>query len=357
MNSNMKKITSGIVMLALLVTVPFAIQSCTDGKAGGNVIPKSTEPVPVTVMKLQKTMDHAVIRVSGQLTTDDETILGFKTGGIIKAVFVKEGDRVKKGQLLAELDLTEINALVSQARHGYEKANRDLNRARNLFKDSVATLEQLQNAETGLAMAKEQLEAATFNLSFSEIHAPANGYVLRKFANAGQVVGIGDPILLTNGAGAGNWILKAGVSDRQWAALRKNEEAIVKIDAFPGQEFRGVVLRKSESADSRTGTFTLEVAIASREKFASGMFGTAEIITGEMQTSWRVPYESVLDANGNEGYVFVTNDLKTATRKQVTIQSFDGEAIRIAQGLEDGDVLILSGSAYLSDQSPITIIK
>ena len=164
-------------------------------------------------------------------------VLAFKTGGVINRVLVKEGDPVRKGQLLATLDLTEINALVAQARFGYEKAQRDFQRVTNLYRDSVATLEQLQNTETALAVAKEQLEAATFNRSFSEIHSPSNGYVLRKYVNAGQVVGVGDPILLTNAAVGNNWILKIGVSDKQWASIKINDKATIAIDAFPDRSF------------------------------------------------------------------------------------------------------------------------
>jgi len=353
----MKKVLINSVFVVGTILTFAVIESCTDGRANPTVIPKASEPIPVKVVNLERSLDQQVIHASGQLTTEDETILGFKTGGIVSAVFVKEGDRVRQGQLLAKLDLTEIKAQVSQARHGYEKAQRDFNRVTNLHRDSVATLEQLQNAATGLAVAREQLDAASFNLSYSEIHAIADGFVLKKFVNQGQVVGVGDPILLTNGAGNGKWILKTGVSDRQWTSIKVNDVASVAIDAFPDREFKAIVLRKSESADQRTGAFTLELQLQEKEKFAAGMFGSAKIITSQRQNFWSVPYEAVLDANDNEGFVFITTDLKTASKKPVVIDSFNGSSVRISRGLEEGGALIVSGSAYLSDLSPITIIK
>jgi hypothetical protein len=92
-------------------------------------------------------------------------------------------------------------------------------------------------------------------------------------------------------------------------------------------------------------------------KFATGMFGAAILSSTAVQTSWSVPYEAVLDASDDEGFVFITNDNKTAIRQPVTIESFDGKAVRISKGLEDASALIVSGSAYLSDKSPITIVK
>lgn len=354
----MRNTIKTLLSLAAVAIVAIAIQACTDSKGKGQRIPKSTEPIPVTVMALEKSTGTNIIHTSGQLTTDDETTLAFKTGGIVNAVYVEEGDLVKKDQLLAVLDLTEISAGVSQARHAFEKADRDFQRVTNLFKDSVATLEQLQNAETGRAVAKEQLEAATFNRNFSEIHAPASGYVLKKFVNAGQVVGIGDPILLTNGAQSGSWMLKVGASDRQWSAINLNNLAQVTLDAFPGKKFEAYVSRKSGTSDVQTGSFTIELNISAEGvTLARGMFGAAEISTGETAPSWRVPYEAVLDANGEEGFVFIVTDKNTARKQPVTIESFDGQAVQVSKGLEGAKTLIVAGSAYLTDGSPVTVVR
>jgi RND family efflux transporter MFP subunit len=322
------------------------------------VIPKASEPIPVRVIQLQKSTSNNVITASGQLTTEDETLLSFKTSGVVDKVYVKEGDHVNKGQLLATLDLTEINALVAQAEHNVEKNQRDFKRVSNLYQDSVATLEQLQNIETALSVAKEQLHAATFNRSFSTIHAPANGFVLRKFVNAGQVVGVGDPIVLTNSASQNAWILKVGVSDKEWSSVRIGDKATVTMDAFDKKTFTASVKRKSETADPQTGAFTVELTIQNDGvKLATGMFGAATIHSGDKQSSWSVPYEAVLDANGNEAFVFITSDNTTAKKQPVVIESFNGTSMRISSGLENAGALIVSGSAYLSDNSPITIQK
>lgn len=337
-----------------------ALESCTDGNASSETpeIPRFDKPIPVRVITPERAHGNVIIKASGQLTTDDETILSFKTGGVVEAVLVREGDAVKAGQVLATLDLTEMDALASQARHNYEKADRDFQRAKRLYKDSVSTLEQLQNAETGLAIAKEQLEVAVFNRSFSRILAPADGYVLSKYVNEGQVVAPGAPVLMTNGALDSKWILRIGVSDRQWASITRNSKAKVTVDAFPGKTFDAIVSRKSENADPLTGTFTVELQIAGQQvKFAAGMFGAAEIVTGQASATWSVPYEAVLDARDNKGFVFVTHDSTTATRVPVLIESFDEDAMHISSGLEKGGALIVSGSAYLTDNSPVIIME
>ncbi len=87
--------------------------------------------------------------------------LSFKIGGIIKNIFVDEGQRVYKAQKLTELDLSEIKAQVNQAQSAFEKAKRDLERMKRLYADNVVTLEQLQNAETGFEIVKSNLKIVT----------------------------------------------------------------------------------------------------------------------------------------------------------------------------------------------------
>src|SRR5690606_40151591 len=107
-----------------------------------------SEVIPVRIIQLTTTDTSQVIRATGTFTTDDETALAFKNGGVIQQIHVKEGDSFRKGQLLASLEPTEINTAVRQAQLGVEKAERDYNRARQLYQDSVATPEQLEDAQT-----------------------------------------------------------------------------------------------------------------------------------------------------------------------------------------------------------------
>ena len=120
---------------------------------------------------------------SGIITSEKEARLSFKTGGIITRLLVNEGEKVTKGQLLGSLDLTEINAQADQAKNGFEKAKRDYDRVSSLYKDNSATLEQFQNAKTGLDVAEQTFKIAQFNLQYSSIYATETGRVLSKLMN------------------------------------------------------------------------------------------------------------------------------------------------------------------------------
>jgi len=135
-----------------LFLLPLIIAGCRHSSADPASIQETS--IPVKVIDLRQQTVYEPVYASGSFTTDDETMRSFKTGGIVQHLFVREGDAVKKGQLLAILDLTEITAQVTQATLSYEKAQRDFNRLSNLYRDSVVTLEQFQNARTGLDIAR-----------------------------------------------------------------------------------------------------------------------------------------------------------------------------------------------------------
>jgi RND family efflux transporter MFP subunit len=317
---------------------------------------QATDTVAVKVLAVQPEAQAAPVVASGQFTTDDATLLGFKIGGVIEKIFVEENQTVAPGQLLATLNLTEIQAGVRQAELGLEKAERDLKRATGLYKDSVVTLEQLQNAQTGVDVAKKQLEAAAFNKQYAEIRTVRGGVVVKKLANAGQVVGPGTPVLQTIGTSKGHWRLRVGVSDKDWAHIAVGNKATLATD-IPGLEsITAHVSSKADAADPQNGTFSIEITPdAQPSQLANGMFGKATIYTQGGAGLVQVPYAALLDGDKGDAYLYVTTDGKTAQRRKVTIAAIERDQALVSSGLQAGDKVIVSGSPYLSDGSAIKV--
>lgn len=340
-------------LFRLLFLGMIALLSCNEEEKV--VAMKTSDAIPVKTIELQASPGQKNIELTGQFTTEDEVLVSFKTGGLVQRIYVKEGDAITKGQLLATLQLTEINAQVQQAVIAYEKALRDQQRAERLYKDSVATLEQVQNSKTGLEMAQQQLQAARYNQQHSEIRASANGFVLRKMAAEGQLARPGEPILLLNGAQKGNWILKVAASDRDWALLKKGDRALLTTDALPGKELNGEVVRKSEGLDPATGTFPILIQVNGKDLkgLATGLIGKAKLMTSAATSYWQLPYDALLDGDAEEAFVFVTMDGTTARKQKVKIASISHGSVWISEGLENAREVIVQGNAYLEDGSAI----
>lgn len=313
--------------------------------------------IPVAVVSLETGESRTVIEATGVFTTENETLLSFKNGGVIERVYVKEGDRIRKGQVLASLNNAEMNARTAQARSALEKARRDYERARQLYRDSVATREQMENAKTALDVVQEDWKTIQINQGYSEIKASTDGYVLMKMANEGQVVGPGMPVLQVSGESAGNWVVKAGVSDRQWAAIKKGDVAIIEADAFDNP-VDATVVRKTEMVDPASGTFQIYVKPVASGKLpiATGMFARVKL-QQKHSGAWPVPHEALLDGEGENASVFVTDDLQTAKRVNVKVGSIESDRVMVVSGLDGHEYLIVSGSPYLKEGSKINVVK
>ncbi|MBI2416568.1 MAG: efflux RND transporter periplasmic adaptor subunit [Ignavibacteriales bacterium] len=327
------------------------------GLKKGNSSTVKSENTPVTITKVKDVDVPGSLHTAGYFTTDDEALLSFKVGGVVKNVFVSEGDKIVKGQLLAELEKTEIEAQVTQAKTGYEKAKRDYERASALYKDSVTTLSQMQDAKTGLEIAQQTLAIARYNLSYAEIRSQKDGYILRKILNAGQIVGPGMPVLQVNGANKGNWILRAGVSDYEWGSIQLGDNAQIHTDVKPDAAIHGVVIRKAEAVDPYSGTFIVDIKPKDAQLYgvAAGMFGKATIMLSKKLHGWIIPFDALMDGDKGNGYVFTTADKKTVRKTSVRIGEIRREGIIIESGLENSEYLITAGNAYLQDGSAITV--
>lgn len=340
------------------ITAAIVLAAC-NGKASENKLAVKTEAIPVKLLPINQDTTSSVITASGLLSTENEARLSFKISGIIEKIFVKEGDRVRRGQLLATLKSTEIASQVQQVELAMEKAQRDYQRANNLYRDSVVTLEQLQNAKTGVDIARQNLQQVAFNQQYSRIYAPADGFVVKKIGNEGEFASSGSPVILTNALSASSkWILKIGLSDREWSAIEVGNKATISVDAFPGKLFNGVISKKSVSAEAASGSFQAELQVDfSQQQPAIGMFGTASIVVSHSSVGFNIPYEALLEANGKKGFVFVSDDKKTVKKISVTISGISNNVVYIENGLQGHTWVVTAGSPYLNDKSLINPIQ
>jgi len=348
------KTTTSIIIS--LLTLPLFF-SCKEEKKENNPF-ETADVISIKTATVESLSLTGNISASGLVTTENQANYGFKIGGVISRIYVEEGQFFKKGQLLATLDQTEISSGLNQADLNLKKFERDYVRANNLYKDSVYTLEQLQNTKTGLDIARKQKDAVAFNSRYAKIYATADGFVAHKIANEGEVVGPGSPILAINETSKNNnYLLKVGLTDKEWASVKIGQKAIVILDGFPDEKFEAIVFRKSQASDAALGSFQIELKLSMKnQKPAVGMFGKAEIQTDKAEDFMIIPYNSLIEADGNKAFVFVVENNKVK-RQPITITKFDNDKVFVKEGLQKTDQIVISNSAYLNEQSTIKIIK
>jgi multidrug efflux system membrane fusion protein len=351
----MKNIISSIGLL-LAIALTFASTGCSENKAqksnAEETVIVRTQPVIVT--------DYAqALEYSGSIASATEAKLSFKVDGIVSKIYVKEGDHVNKGQFLATLDLTEINAQVQQAKQSVEKADRDLKRVKNLFKDTAATLEQFQNAQTQHSVANESLRIAQFNQQYAQIRATDDGTIIKKIMNEGELASTGAPVLVMNATSNNDWVVRFGVSDKDWALINKGDVASVDIDAYPTTAFKGIVNKIAGAADPINGTYEIELKVLPEgKKFAAGLFARIKLNSSQNQKASIIPIEALTEADGKTGYVYLlNNDKATVTKKQVQIAAIENNKVVIKSGLENVSSVITDGVGYLTENSKVKLVN
>jgi RND family efflux transporter MFP subunit len=340
-----------------ILFLAISLVACKENKNADSKLP-TTKTVSVKTFQLQQSQGVIKINSTGMLTTENEAKYAFKIGGVIDRIFVNEGQFFKKGSLLAKLKIDEIDAGYAQAKLGLEKAERDLKRVTNLHNDKVATLEQLQNTKTAYEIAQKQLDVVAFNKQYAYIYASNSGFVTKKIANEGEIIGSGMPVLAINENTNGSWLLKVGLSDKDWGIVAIGNTAQIVFDAFPNKFFAATVFRKSLAADMGTGSFQVELKVNFQGiNPAIGMFGKATINTNATQNYQSIPYDALIEADGKTAFVFVPLPNGKVRRQAIEIEAFDNKEVRVKSGLENIKEVVFTNSAFLNENSNITIIK
>ncbi|HEY6985536.1 MAG TPA: efflux RND transporter periplasmic adaptor subunit, partial [Rhodanobacteraceae bacterium] len=298
------------------------------------------------------------IRTNGLLANKDEIRLAFKVGGVIRKLAASEGERVHKGQRLAEIEQTEVNAQVEQARQAHEKAQRDATRGERLYEDKVISLEQLQDLRTQAAMSEAALNSAEFNWNYAAIVAPRDGTVLRRLAEERELVSAGTPVLVL-GAHDKGFIVRTGLADREIVQVRLGDAALVRLDALPDATLKGKVTEVASAADAASGMFRIEVTLDPTElPLKSGLVAKLTIVPSSASAGSRVyvPIGAIVEGDGRGARLFVL-DKDHARRRDVEVAFIEGDNVALTSGVEAGEQVITDGAQYLEDGEEVAIAE
>jgi RND family efflux transporter MFP subunit len=327
----------------------------------------SAVPVRVTSLANAERGDEGGrIGVTGTLAGKEEVALAFKIGGVIARITVDPGQSVRAGQVLAELRPTEIAAQVASAQEGRRKAERDLARVTRLYADSVATLEQLQDARTALEVATNSTHVAQFNADYAVIRAPGDGVVLTRSAEPGQVVEPGKPVLSVRRNGRG-MVVRLGLPDRDAVRVRIGDQADVRFDAIAGQHFAARVTERAASATPGSGDYAVEVTLSdAANTLPTGLVAHVELRPGMRSgiasaSKVVVPLDALVDADADSAAVFVLRaDGNSVSRRPLKLTDV-AEALQTAQvpvvrGLDGTETVVTAGMSRLIDGAKVRVI-
>ncbi|MFP4288134.1 MAG: efflux RND transporter periplasmic adaptor subunit [Bacteroidales bacterium] len=272
----------------------------------------------------------------------------------IEKILVDVGDKVSKGQLLVQMDRTQL----FQAQVQLKNLEKELSRLDTLLKAGAVTQQNYDQLKTQYDVAKSNIE----NLSTqTEIRSSLTGVVTGRYYSDGEMFSMtpgpaGKPAIVTI-----NQIqpvkVMINVSERFFPVLQKGQTARVTSDVFPNRVFDGRVNKLSPVVDRASGTFSVEIIIDNNdETLRPGMFARVSLNLGQ-QDVFLVPALAVLKQSGSdERFVFVVEDQKAVRQTVQTGRKFDAQ-IEILSGIRQGQQLVVSGQHNLIQGSKVEILN
>lgn len=346
-------------IIALAILIGLVVLGCKPDYQEQLAAVNTERIAKVRLQQLDATSEPIPVVASGVLASKAQALLSFKIGGIVEQLMVEEGQSFSKGDVLARLELTEINARVNQAEENVTKLIRDRDRVQRLYADTVATLEQLQDITTGLEVAQSELEIAKYNQQYARVVAREDGKVLRRMAERGELISPGTPIFQIAYKGKrSSHIVKLGVADRDVVKMQTGDSAQVSFDAYPGKSFRAFVSEIAEAADPRTGTFEIELTISdSPYRLRDGFIAKLKIYPSLQEAYYKVPMSALVEGNAEEATIYVSEN-KTVRKMMVHPTYITDEFFMISQ--EEAKALsavVVQGTAYAKPGVEVEVLN
>ena len=346
----------GLSVIVLAVVLSLCVAACGDSAAQPELAAKA-RATPIRVATAGPADFLSQIRTVGRVQPDRSYVLAFKTAGVVATLNVEEGDTVKKGQILAELDLRDVDAQLRQAQEAADKADRELARIRQLHANGFASNAELQDAQAQVKSTRANAQAARSNQGYASIIAPADGVVLKRNVEANGVVAAGAPVMTLSDMSE-SFVLAAGLADRDALRVALGDAAAVSFDAFPDQVFTATITEIGADADARTGTFQVKLKIAATPApLKSGLVGRAAITPSiAAGVDVAIPVDAILEGHGDQAFVFVVDPATGAAhRRRIATGRFSGAMVAVTAGLEAGDQVVVDGAGYLTDGEKVSI--
>jgi len=318
--------------------------------------------------------------VNGSLAAWDELPVGAEAGGLaITQVAVEEGDRVTKGQLLAQLDdsvlraqLAQAHASVAQAEAELRKAEAmsatatsDVRRSKELSKNGYISGQAAEQRETALAGAVADVNVARQNLvtakavaderaaqlAQTEIRAPTDGIVSKRTATLGNVVSIGQQLfrLIRDGRVE----LRAEVPEMDLPRLKPGQVATIIVNDTDPQQFEGKIRLIGATVDAQTRIGMVYIALPDDPVLKPGMFVHGEIKIGSGDVL-QIPEEGLVFKDGKPAVFVIGADDRAKLRMVETGARLNG-LVEITGGVSAGERIALAGAGYLKDNDLVRI--
>lgn len=299
----------------------------------------------------------------------EKVLMSFRVPGRIIQLPVREGQEIKKGQLIARLDPVDYQLAVNQARAEYNKADADLKRYQKLYEKDAVPLADLDLRISQRDVAKSRLEEAEKNLTYTYLGAPFTGRIGRRYVENYMDVRSNEPIVDLNDVT--NIELKVNVPESIISMSRTLGDKLdlknfAEFESAPGKKYPIEIKEVNNRADPLTQTFEVTYKMPQPDDIAllPGMNALVRLEAkiksdANIESRIRIPAIAVMGADDGGSYVWIVNQQNmTVHQQQVEIGQMSGiDGIFITGGLMGGELLVVAGMKSLQEGMKVQLWK
>ncbi len=312
------------------------------------------KPLPMVQVAKAEQRDMArKLTVTGSVEPVKVARMASPAEGPIVECSVREGDHVRKGQMLVKVGRSRIAETgLDAAREEFRRQESEFERVEQLVKSGSLAGEQLDAARANLKRAEAQVAAMETGAGDYEIEAPWDGVVSKVWISEGNYVSPRAPLVeLYEPA---SLVVRLSVPERQALAIRKEQPVSVALDAYPERLFAGRIARVYPELERATRTLTAEAVVSGDVKLLSGMFCRVETAVQTMTNAVVVPESALVVQPDGEVVAFVLQGDKVFRRKVKTALEADG-AVAIESGIEANELAIIRGNEALKEGAQVQV--
>ena len=371
----MKKLSKVWVVVAIVAIIAVAVWAFSGGKKEQQI---SFDTAPVASANIQNS-----ITATGTIEPVTSVTVGTQVSGIVSKLYVDYNSVVKKGQVIAELDKTNLLSQLATAKTQLATAQSQLNyqtanykRYQTLFQKGLVAADDYDNAKLSyrqaveqVASAKEEVQRAQTNLGYATITSPIDGVVLSKSVEEGQTVAasFSTPELFTIAQDLTNMQVVADVDEADIGDVKEGERVSFTVDAYPDDTFEGTVKQVRQEATTTNNVVTYEAVISAPNadlKLKPGLTANVTIYTAERKGVLAVPSKAlrftptketvgkmkIVDVQGAKNKVWTIEGNSIVAHK-VNIGMADGTNTQIIGGVQAG-IKVVTGLSVIGGEEP-----
>jgi membrane fusion protein (multidrug efflux system) len=373
MSDSLRKVLLGTVIGALIVGFAWHLAGerakrapasmggppAAAAKAGGNAtkggpgLAGGGPVVPVVAAAASKEKVSLEVEALGTAKANESVDVTAKVSNLVTAIRFAEGQQVRKGEVLVELDGEQARADLAVANAALTESTSQLKRSRELYATKVLSDQQIEQIEATYAANQARVAAARSRLSDTVIRAPFDGRVGLRRVSVGSLVAPGTVITTLDDTRTIK--LDFTVPERVVAAMQAGLVLEATSVAYPGQRFSGTVSSVDSRVDPSTRSVTVRALVPNAQGLLKpGMFMNVRLARGDVEVLV-VPEESLVPEQGDV-FVYVVQDGKAAKRKIVAGNRTVG-SVQVTSGLQAGELVVIEGTQKLRDGANVTLVE